>query len=386
MLSGIQRVSAIGLLYLVRFPMLVVTFHGGSGGITNVYAYDTTSGSLQTQTALEKAPPGDAELRGMICTNSYLYVVDGGKSGSNVLCYQLPASSSYTFTYVGEFLSPSLSKKKFNDSIGHPYAMVFDGAGNCYVSNQDTNVVARAQVASNFQSATIQQGCQSGYLNGITSFCPKSGCVYLDGTFVASQIGLLPDVAVEATSVPPQFGGLDVTFSNGTETAGHSKDNKVQNSVRDVAIWEGVLLVCDEPAKLIRLYSLTDGTYLGMIAVSAKPAHLAIFSSGLYVSAGNQLYWSPLNGPPDPTSLTFTSVLTAPQVTDPFDVGGVTFDTSSNTAYVAFQQGKGTTGSGAIYSYRVTPGSKPTSPPVFTDATVFATISTDTPEFVLFLA
>jgi hypothetical protein len=368
--------------------MLLVTFHGGSGGITNVYAYDTASGALETQTALDKAPPPDAELRGMICANSYLYVVDGGKSGSNILCYSLPVSSSYTFSYVGEFLGPSLSKKgHFENSIGHPYALQFDGAGNCYVSNQDTNVVAQAEVASNFESAQIKKGCRSSYLSGVTSICPKGGCVYLDGTFVASQNGSLPDVDVTATDVPAQYGGLQVAFSTDTEPAEHSGNKeKVQNSVRDVAIAAGVLLVCDEPAKAVRLYSLADGTYLGASAVPASPTHLAIFSGGLYVSAGSQLYWSPLNGLPDPSSLSFVGVMTAPKAVNPYSVGGLAFDSSSNTAYVVFQQGKGTTGSGAIYSYTVTPGSTPTTPPVFNNASVFATICTDTPEFAYFLA
>jgi hypothetical protein len=385
--------------------MLLVTFHGGSSGISNVYAYDTTSGTLLTQTALKTAPPADAELRGLVYATPYLYVVDGGKSSSNVVCYQSSTDStksSSLFTYVGAFLSPSLSKNKgkFKNAIGHPYAMVFDGAGNCYVSNQDTNVVARAEVASNNQSATIKPGCQSSYLNDLKSICPKSGCVYLDGTFVASQNGTLPDVDVQATNVSSQYGGLYVTFSGGSKdavTAGDSKDGdskdkeKVQNSVRDVAIWNGVLLVCDEPAQLIRLYSLSDGSYLGSSAVPDKPTHMAVFSNGLYVSAGNQLYWSPLvGGPPTPSSLTFTSVLTAPQATNPYSVGGVTFNPSGNSApstvYVAFQQGKGTTGSGAIYSYSVTAGSGPSSAPTFSNANVFATICTDTPEFVLFVA
>jgi len=367
--------------------MLLVTFHGGSGGIANVFAYDTSSGVLETQTALEQAPPSDAELRGMIYANSYLYVVNGGKSGSNILCYKPSGASSYTFASVGEFLGPSLSKKgHFKNSIGHPYAMVFDSAGNCYVSNQDTNVVAQAKVASNFETAEIKTGCQSSYLNGITNFCPTTGCVYLDGTFVASQIGSLPDVDVAATDVPAQYGSLAVAFSSDTDGAGASQGKtKVQNSVRDLAIAGDVLLVCDEPASVIRLYSLTDGTYLGDCAVPSSPTHLAIFSNGLYVSAGKQLYWTSLSGLPNPSSLTLSSVLTAPQAINPYSVGGVAFDASSNTAYVVFQQGKGTTGSGAIYSYSVTPGSTTTSPPAFSDAHIFATICTDTPEFACFL-
>lgn len=374
--------------------MLLVTFHGGSGGITNVYAYDTSTGELKSQTALQKAPPSDAELRGMIYANSLLYVVDGGKSGSNILCYSPPTSGD-GFTYIGEFIGPSLSKTKdkFENSIGHPYDLVFDGTLNCYISNQDTNVVAQAQLGTNYETASLKAGCQSSYLNG-SSICPKTGCVFLDGTFVASQVGALPDVDTAATDVPALYGGLFVTLSNevdsGTETdnptAHHSNSKeKVQNSVRDVAIWGAVLLVCDEPANCIRMYSIPTGNYLGACNVPASPTHLAIFSHGLYVSAGNQLYWGALGSPFTPSSLSLQSVLTAPIAMDSYDVGGVTFDPSSNTIYVAYQQGKGTTGSGAIYSYIVTPGASPTAPPTFGQATIFANICADTPEFLLFL-
>ena len=49
-----------------------------------------------------------------------------------------------------------------------------------------------------------------------------------------------------------QYGGLQVSISNG----------KVQNSVRDVAIANGMLFVCDEPSKMIRIYALPNGDYL----------------------------------------------------------------------------------------------------------------------------
>src|SRR5262249_5894972 len=161
----------------------------------------------------------------------------------------------------------SLSKKgHFENSIGHPYALQFGESGGTafgYVSNQDTNVVARATVASDFRTASIPSGCQASFLTGQTGICPPTGCVYLDGTFVPPQRGTLPDVAVSATDVPESVGGLNITFLNGAAgpDAGGGKP-KVQNSVRDVAISGGVLLVCDEPSRVIRLYSLPSGTYL----------------------------------------------------------------------------------------------------------------------------
>jgi hypothetical protein len=358
--------------------MLLVSFHGGSGGVENIYAYDTATGLLNSQTALQNATLTKAELRGMVYANSYLYVVNGAKGASDILCFQPPASGSskYEFTYAGEFLAASISSKKglYKTAIGHPYAVEFDGAQFCYVSNQDTNVVAQATVSGNAESATIEKGCQSAYLKGLTSICPATGCVYLDGTFVASQDGALPDVDVAATNVSDQYGGLQVKFAS-------ASDKKVQNSVRDIAISNGVLMVCDEPAKSIRLYSLPGGNYLGSSPVPAGPTHMAILPDGLYVSADNQLYWSALSNPPAPSSLRFQSVLTAPASN--YKIGGVTFDASSNTAWVAFQLGTGTTGSGAIYSYGLTfaAGGAPT----FGIGSVFATLCADTPEFVLYI-
>src|ERR1700683_1269516 len=106
--------------------MLLVTFHGGSSGITNVYAYNTTSDQLNTGAALTNITLKDPELRGLVYANSYLYVVNGEKSVSNILCFQPPAPGStlYQFAYICDFLDASFSHKgHFENSIGHPYAL-----------------------------------------------------------------------------------------------------------------------------------------------------------------------------------------------------------------------------------------------------------------------
>src|SRR5215813_2488196 len=108
--------------------MLLVTFHGGSGGITNVFAY-ADNGQLNTGTALLKATLTDAELRGLVHANSFLYVVNGAKKTSNILCFNPPAAGAtlYQFTYQCDFIDASFSKKHhFENSIAHPYAMAFD--------------------------------------------------------------------------------------------------------------------------------------------------------------------------------------------------------------------------------------------------------------------
>ncbi len=357
--------------------MLLVTFHGGSGGVPNVYAYNTSTNELNTDAALADANLGkDTELRGLVYANPYLYVVNGDEKDGGILCFQPPApgSTTYQFNLIGTFLGVSTEKGQFTSSMGHPYSLVFNGQSSCYVSNQDTNVVAQAKVASDSKTASIKKGCRSAYLEKLTSICPKGGCVYLDGTFVASQTGALPDVAAAPTDVPSQYGGLSVSFSD------DKGQQKVQNSVRDLAIADAVLMVCDEPSTLIRLYSLPDGDYLGSgPTLPSGPTHLAAVPGGLFVSAGNQLYWSAPGASPAPSGLCFTSILTAPAG---YSVGGIAFNTAGSTVYVVFQMGKGTTGSGTIYSYTVDWNGQ--QPPALS-GTLFASITTDTPEFVLFV-
>ncbi len=395
--------------------MLLVTFHGGkkkgdsdvpAGGspapaessdknssdsqpITNVYAYDTKTGDLKSHSALKskgnKLDLKDAELRGMAYDNSYLYVVNGKESKSSILAFQYAAGNSasaadlpddhsdsgYHFDYVGDFIGPSLNGAGlFQSAIGHPYSMVFwkpaaDPKPRVYISNQDTNAVARAQVNADGAQATMLANDLSDYLKSHTSWCPEGGCVYLDGTFVASQVGTLPGVA---PTTP-------VAFDNGGLQVAKDPDGKVQNSVRDVLAYNNTLLVCDEAETMVRLYGLPAGEPISHHTLAGKPTHLAIFAGGLYVSADDKICWSSLASFP---ALSFTTVLTAPSGSK---VGGMTF--SSDHAYVAFQQGTGGTGTGAIYRYKL--GASPASPPVFPPQEVFADKLTDTPEFLLYL-
>ena len=68
-----------------------------------------------------------------------------------------------------------------------------------------------------------------------------------------------------------------------------------------------------------------------------------------------------------------------------YKVGGIAIDAATNTAYVAFQKGTGTTGSGLISAYLLALPTLPATPPVLGAGTTFATLSEDTPEFLLFL-
>jgi hypothetical protein len=197
---------------------------------------------------------------------------------------------------------------------------------------------------------------------------------FLDGTYVGSQVGKLHDVSVDATPVPQSDGGLGVTFDG----------DKVQNSVRDVTIANGILLVCDEPDQVVSLYSLSDGSYLGSSnKLSTSPTHLAINNGGLYVSAGSALYWGPLPSSQSP-SLALQPVALMPPKNN--KIGGISFDAGAPaTVYIPFQEGTGAAVGGSINSYSVTQAD-PSRLPVLSHAAVFVPAGTvaDTPEFVLY--
>jgi hypothetical protein len=360
--------------------MLLVTFHGGSGGINNVVVY-TGPNTFGNQAALTGINAGDlSELRGLIWNSPYLYVANGKSSKSDVLCFQPQTSPAYSFGYVSEFVAPTFSKKdsKFETSIAHPYSLAFDGLGYCYISNQDTNVVARAAVSSNGQNGTIGTGSQSSYLSNLCKTC-----TYLDGTFAGSEVGNLPNLKTAPSDILTQYGGLSVNIDSGS--------NKVQNSVRDVAIYGGVLFVCDEPSSMLRLYTTaagnTAGTYLGSgSTLSGSPTHLALQGGGLYVSAGDTLYWSGLVSPPtltEPWNLFFEPVLTVPSTLSGYSIGGIAFDQNGHV-YIAFQKGKGGVGTGAISLYTISQENAQTAPVLSNPQTIASGLK-DTPEFLLYL-
>jgi len=337
--------------------MLLVTFHGGASGINNVYVYHK-SGTLKNEAALEAPTHGKlSELRGMVLAGGLLYVANGAKSESTVLVYKAPSSGS-SFTYESTLIKPKRSPTgNFETSIAHPFGIAFDGP-TCYVSNQDTNVVSQVSA-----SGSLGQGCQSAYL---TALFPNG--TFLDGTYVASQVGILPGVDGVTTVVDHVHGGLGVGFDSG----------KVKNSVRDVAIVDGILFVADEPEKVVDMYSLTDGNYLGSSnGLAEGPTHLAISNGGLFVSAGSQLYWGSL---PVSASLSLQTITPPPLPSkDKVKIGGISFDGAS-TVYVPYQTGTGGNNpGGSIYSYSVSQQ----NPPVLTNGTAIVTSLADTAEFVL---
>ena len=302
--------------------------------------------------------------------------MNGAIRASEVLSFAPPAkgSTQFVFTKIGSFIGPSVnSGGMFRTSIGHPYSLALGSPPNCYISNQDTNTVSLVQASTDGKVGTLTPGCQSQYL--VKNVAPADA--FLDGTIIGSQTGALPavDPKKDPKDVPQKYGGLAVGFApNG--------DKKVQHSVRDIAAFGGVLLVCDEPDKLLRLYQLSDGSYLGSSAIlPAAPTHLSIFHGWLYVSAGDQLYATALAPSPRPSDLCFIALLPALTAGDKTTIGGTTLDAVNNVMYVVSQLGTGGQGTGAIWSFDYGAG----SPPSLNNKSVLDSGFEDTPEFVLYL-
>jgi hypothetical protein len=154
--------------------------------------------------------------------------------------------------------------------------------------------------------------------------------------------------------------------------------------VRDVAISNGILFVCDEPDAVVNMYALDDGTFIGSSnALTGKPTHAAIQNGGLYVSAGPQLYWGQVPSSVNSASLSLASVFPSPSGEN---IGGVSFagGAAAGTLYMSFQAATGKAEGGSICTYTVTQTS-PSTAPVFSNPAEFASGFKDTPEFVLYM-
>src|SRR2546423_10958415 len=116
--------------------MWYVGFHGGSNDVNNILVY-SDEGEQRTGALLkvDSSTPPLQELRGFTLAGDSLFIVNGYKEYSQVLVFIADGEGGY------DFQSVYASKEKTN-SLLHPYHLAFDQRGFCYISNQDTNVVA----------------------------------------------------------------------------------------------------------------------------------------------------------------------------------------------------------------------------------------------------
>jgi hypothetical protein len=279
--------------------MLFVAFHGGNPDKhplrNNVHAYDK-DGKLITRSILEDTDGVILnELRGIYLVKEFLYVANANRTQNSVLCYQ---GSGTSYRFVGKFVSHETSQ-----GVLHPFDFTFDGAGYCYLSSQDTNLVTRF---------TVSAGGKCGEPAPIAPALSVQG-KYLPGTFVASSVGNLSDPPTTAVPAPL---GLE-----------YSAEGAKKHSVRGVLWTNGALYVVDQPAGRVKVYGHT-GKLLGQSNVVESPVHLTAHEDSLYVTGGNEVLMAKLSKPAGDLSLTAIPGLRIK------NGGGMTFSESGHV-YIA---------------------------------------------------
>jgi hypothetical protein len=239
-----------------------VGFHGGPNDVNNILVF-SDEGEQRTGALLnvDSSTPPLLELRGFALAGDLLYVVNGYKKYSQVLVFAADGEGNYD--YRSEYAS-----KEQTNSMLHPYDLAFDQKGRCYVSNQDTNVVA------GFKGANDPVSVASGLPP------PQPGTRYLEGTIVASSVGALPDVPTPPPPDVPRPQGLEVSFDGG----------KVANSVRGILLEDGYLFVADEVANAVKVYDPDTGDLVARIKGDnlSAPVQLLLEGKTLYIgSTGN---------------------------------------------------------------------------------------------------
>jgi hypothetical protein len=380
--------------------MLFVTFHETIAGI---YGYDELNPTnppvqnvLSPSTSVQLS-----ELRGMLLANGFLYVVNGGKGTSDILCYSLSATTSYQYTYSSVF-TPSLK------AVSHPFDCTFQSVAAqqiWYVPNQDSNVVSVLTSGSPYSSS--QPSNTSAYLAALLTALQNANSSladagFLDATFVPTAVvgAEIPD----QTTVDPSWGGLTPEFSSSDDAKKESKQ-KVQNSVRGVVCYNNVLYVADEGGSAVRMYDPGTGVPLGVTPLTNAPVHLVVQNGVLYVTSGNTVLYgncvtAPATLPPLPAPNQFAGAPPPPYPAPPsgytnsvtlkltdlglnlpagFGPSGLAFDSSGNL-YVAGRLAQ------QIYGYSPATGKNPPSPFVpFSGNPIFSKLP-DQPEFLLWVA
>lgn len=279
--------------------MLFVTFHGGrSPAVNNVIAYDD-DGNLLNPQVLAQAPSSMSELRGLrLLSDTMLWVLSGSAGFSAILAFGRDPTKTDTFVYAGPAAQPQPGP-----GLLHPFDFDFDSGGDCYVSNQDTDVVLR--LGSDGKPAPWAPALQ-----GKGTFWP--------GTFVASADPDLPrggDGGQSSAAISPPAGLED------WPPCQDGGCPKLSNSVRGVAWTNDVLYVADEVAAVVKMYG-SDGTFLGQsncIGTSASaatapkggPVHLLVVeengAQALLVTNGENVFSAVLD-PAHPAALDLESI------------------------------------------------------------------------------
>ncbi|HEY6972172.1 MAG TPA: hypothetical protein VJA94_23370 [Candidatus Angelobacter sp.] len=333
--------------------MLWVTFHGGKptkdvkNPVNNIYAYKDSGGDPIETKVLSGAKQylRDAELRGFVFAYGHLYVANGRKDSNTVLRFK---GSGTQYQLKDVFVTREGSSGI--NSIFHPYSLIFDGSEYCYVSSQDTDVVTRL---------TTDSKAKSGSAAPIPSGLPSGG-TFFAGTFVACSLAQLPGLS--ATTPVPAPQGLAVGFAQSQDAdAGTSK---VQHSVRDLALANGKLYVCDEAASLVKVYDM-NGKWLQSSNTVPGPAHLLAWKGQLFVSGSKAVMSAPLGS----SSLQFSAVSSV----DGTGASGMAFNAKGDKFFVADRK------KNEVHSYDVSPGR------TFSNKKKIISNMPDNPEFLVYV-
>ena len=248
--------------------MWYISFHGSKKKINNIHVYDDSGKPHSKLKLLQKgkSSPKLKELRAIQIVEDVLYVVNGYKKYSQVLTYTANKKGNYKFTEV-------IASRKNIDGIFHPYDVTFDKNGNCYVSNQDSNVVIGLKGPN--QPMHVASFLKQNYSQSANFF---------DGTIVASFVGKLPKIKHSPPpNVPlPQGLAVSLTTENGKE--------KVAHSVRGILYHNDFLFVSDEPANTVKVYAMPSGQLHAYIKGDnlLAPVQLLEHKNVLYIgSSGN---------------------------------------------------------------------------------------------------
>lgn len=268
--------------------MFIVTFHGGYDkkkkqlGIQQVYSYqyDGTGGApyltAATPTGTASNPNGFRDIQFLpFGPGGQFYLVNSYKNSSEV--FQIAPNAT---SVPSPFVNGAGGTGQILCSVYHPFGIAFDDVMKiCYISCQDSNVVARVGGPNSTnpgQPLPINPSLPQ----------PSKKTEYLQGTFVASQIPLLPKSCPSGSAVPPavtcQDGGLDASPSD------LEPDDTPDNSVRGVALLPNNLYVADEVDDCIRRYDTNSGEYLlkidGPNNLVRSPTHLLAYNQMVYIS------------------------------------------------------------------------------------------------------
>lgn len=241
--------------------------HGGKskGSVNNILVY-SDKGKQCTDALLASDPSHPLEeLRGFGFVGELLYVVNGSKDRSELLVFKSDGHGGYAFQGV-------YASGHDANAVVHPYDFTFDSSQRCYISNQDTNVVAGFKAAKT--PLDVAPFLVAKYPH------PER---FLAGTAVASAVGALPGLAQPPPSDVPTPEGLQVCIM---AEEGPKTGPKVVKSVRGVLWFQGSLFVADEPGNAVKIYDGT-GKIQGRIEGDnlREPVQLLLHGSTLYIGS-----------------------------------------------------------------------------------------------------